>query len=142
MGPPIPPHPGAHRTNGRQTEQLANMDTDQDADELRKIRHGAAHVMAQAVLERYPDAKLGFGPPIEAGFYYDFDLGTSDEGQTRTFTPDDLEKIEARMREIIREGHPFIYREVTADEARSLFATQPYKLELIDGLATGEVDEY
>jgi len=111
-------------------------------DQLYKIRHSAAHVMAQAVLELYPDAKIAIGPPIDDGFYYDFDLGMDEEGKLRTFAPDDLETIEKRMRQIIGGKHPFVYREVSADEARTLFADQPYKLELIEGLAQGEVDEY
>src|SRR5262245_49616208 len=113
----------------------------QDQDQLSRIRHSAAHVMAQAVVELYPDAKLGIGPAIDTGFYYDFDLGTLDDGRRRTFTPDDLGTIEQRMREIIRGRHPFVGREVSADEARALFANQPYKLELIEGLARGETDE-
>lgn len=114
----------------------------QEKDQLYKIRHGAAHVMAQAVLERYPEAKIAIGPPIADGFYYDFDLGLDKDDKTRTFTLEDLEFIEKRMREIIRGKYPFTYREVSADEARSLFHGQPYKLELIDGLARGGIDEY
>jgi threonyl-tRNA synthetase len=91
--------------------------------------------MAQAVLERFPEGKLAIGPPIEDGFYYDFDL-------PRTLTPEDLVAIEARMREIIRGNHPFIRRELSAEEARALFRDQPYKLELIDGLEKGSEDEY
>ena len=113
-----------------------------EKDQLYKIRHSAAHVMAQAVLELYPEAKLAIGPPIENGFYYDFDLGKDDEGKPRTFSPDDLEAIEKRMRQIIGGGHEFIYRETSAAEARELFKDQPYKLELIDGLAAGGIDEY
>ncbi|GAB4435537.1 MAG: threonine--tRNA ligase [Anaerolineae bacterium] len=113
-----------------------------DRDDLYKLRHSAAHVMAQAVLELYPDARLGIGPPIDTGFYYDFDLGAGDDGKPRTFTPDDLAAIEKRMRQIIGGKHPFEYKEVSADEARQLFAGQPYKLELIDGLAQGGIDEY
>jgi len=113
-----------------------------EKDDLYKLRHSAAHVMAQAVLELYPEAKLGIGPPIDTGFYYDFDLGTDAEGKPKTFTPDDLEAIEKRMRQIIGGNHAFTYREVGADEARKLFKDQPYKLELIEGLAKGEVDEY
>jgi threonyl-tRNA synthetase len=109
---------------------------------LYRIRHSAAHVMAEAVLELYPEAKVAIGPPIDTGFYYDFDLGKDDEGKVRTFAPDDLEQIEKRMRKIIGGRHAFVYREVTADEARALFEGQPYKLELIDGLAQGGIDEY
>lgn len=112
------------------------------ADNLYRIRHSAAHVMAQAVLELYPDAKIAIGPPIENGFYYDFDLGMDEDGCPRTFRADDLKAIEKRMRQIIGGQHPFVYREVSADEARQLFADQPYKLELIDGLDEGGIDEY
>jgi threonyl-tRNA synthetase len=112
-----------------------------EQDDLYKIRHSAAHVMAQAVLELYPEARLGIGPPTETGFYYDFDLGTGDDGKPRTFSPEDLETLGKRMRQIIGGRHPFEYREVSADEARALFADQPYKQELIAGLDRGEVDE-
>jgi len=107
----------------------------EEHSELDALRHSTAHVMAQAVLETFPDGKLAIGPPIKDGFYYDFDL-------PRPLTPDDLQKIEARMREIIKERYPFEYREVSADEAREIFADQPYKLELIDGLVAGEGNEY
>jgi threonyl-tRNA synthetase len=116
--------------------------SDLEKDELYKLRHSAAHVMAQAVLELYPEAKLGIGPPIETGFYYDFDLGRDESGRPRTFTPEDLEAIEKRMRQIIAGKHQFNYREVSAAEARELFKNQPYKLELIEGLAKGGLDEY
>lgn len=110
--------------------------------QLYKIRHSAAHVMAQAVLEIYPEAKVAIGPPIDTGFYYDFDLGKDENGKPRTFSPEDLATIEKSMRKIIGGRHTFDYREVSADEARALFADQPYKLELIDGLEKGGVDEY
>lgn len=113
-----------------------------EQDQLYKIRHGAAHVMAQAVLEIYPEAKIAIGPPIENGFYYDFDLGRGEDGKLTTFTPEDLETIEKRMRQIIGGKFPFQYEEVSADAARSFFAGQQYKLELIDGLDKGGVDEY
>ncbi|HSB90148.1 MAG TPA: threonine--tRNA ligase [Anaerolineales bacterium] len=104
--------------------------------ELYRIRHSAAHVMAQAVMEMFPgQARIAIGPPIENGFYYDFDL-------PRPLTPEDLEKIESRMKEILRGDHAFQRRELSADEARRLFQDQPYKLELIDGLEHGEADEY
>ena len=99
-----------------------------------RIRHSAAHVMAQAVLEKFPGARIAIGPAIEDGFYYDFDL-------PRSLTPEDLESIEKRMRQIIAGRHPFIRQEVSADEARKIFADQPYKLELIDGLDQGGFDE-
>lgn len=113
-----------------------------EQDQLYKLRHSAAHVMAQAVLELYPEAKIAIGPPIDTGFYYDFDLGKDGEGKPRTFSPEDLEAIEKRMRQIIAGKHPFVYREVTADEARALFRDQQFKLELIDGLEKGGIDEY
>ena len=104
---------------------------------LYKVRHSAAHIMAQAVMEMFPpgEAKIAIGPPIENGFYYDFDL-------PRSLTPEDLEAIEKRMREIVAEDHPFVRKEVSADEARAQFKDQPYKLELIDGLEKGGFDEY
>jgi threonyl-tRNA synthetase len=102
---------------------------------LYRIRHSTAHIMAQAVLEKFPEAKIAIGPPIEDGFYYDFDL-------PRPLTDEDLAEIEARMRAIIREGHEFSRKEVSANEARQLFEGQPYKIELIEGLEKGGVDEY
>ncbi len=102
---------------------------------LYRIRHSAAHVMAQAVLEIFPEGKIAIGPPIEDGFYYDFDL-------PRSLTPEDLERIEARMRQILAGKHPFIKKVISAEEARRLFKDQPYKLELIDGLERGGFDEY
>ncbi|PMP80097.1 MAG: threonine--tRNA ligase, partial [Roseiflexus castenholzii] len=105
-----------------------------ETDPYYRLRHSAAHVMAQAVLELFPEGKIAIGPPIEDGFYYDFDL-------PRPLTPDDLEEIEKRMRRIIAGKHPFVYRIVDPDEARALFRDQPYKLELIDGLLHGQ-DEY
>jgi threonyl-tRNA synthetase len=110
--------------------------------ELYRLRHTAAHVLAQAVLEMIPEAKLGIGPPIEDGFYYDFDLGMEDDGRPRTFSPDDLAWLEKRMRQIISGKYHLHYREVSEQEARRLFAGQPYKLELIDGLVAGQIDEY
>ncbi|HDD54894.1 MAG TPA: threonine--tRNA ligase [Chloroflexi bacterium] len=105
--------------------------------DLWKIRHSAAHVMAQAVRDIFPEgaAKIAIGPPIADGFYYDFDL-------PRPLTPEDLEEIEGKMRKVLTEDHQFIRRELSAEEARELFRDQPYKLDLIDGLEAGGVDEY
>ena len=103
--------------------------------ELYRIRHSAAHIMAEAVIEIFPEAKYTIGPPIENGFYYDFDL-------PRTLTPEDLEKIEKRMRQIIAGHHKFVRQVVSSDEARQIFKDQPYKLELIAGLEQGGYDEY
>jgi threonyl-tRNA synthetase len=102
---------------------------------LYKIRHSAAHIMAQAVLEMFPDGKITIGPPVENGFYYDFDL-------PRNLTPEDLEQIEKRMRQIIAGKYEFQKKVVSAQEARQIFKDQPYKLELIDGLEKGGFDEY
>ena len=102
--------------------------------QLYKIRHSAAHVMAQAVQERFPGAKPTIGPPIEDRFYYDFDL-------PRSPNEEDLAWIEQRMKEIFKGRHPFKVREVTVEEARELFKDNPYKLELIDGLVQGGYDE-
>ena len=98
---------------------------DIDSDDGRYIlRHSTAHVMAQAVQELFPQAKLGIGPPVENGFYYDFDVD-------QPFTPDDLKAIEGRMRQIVKQGQLFSRRVVTDDEARAELADEPYKLELI-----------
>jgi threonyl-tRNA synthetase len=103
--------------------------------QLYKIRHSAAHIMAQAVLEVFPDGKIAIGPPIENGFYYDFDL-------PRNLTPEDLEQIEKRMRQVIQGKHEFKKQVISADEAREIFKDQPYKIELIEGLEKGGYDEY
>ncbi len=103
--------------------------------QLYKIRHSAAHVMAQAVLEMFPDGKVTIGPPVENGFYYDFDL-------PRNLTPEDLELIEKRMRGIVQGKHEFKKTIISAEEAKKIFADQPYKLELIEGLEKGGRDEY
>jgi len=106
-----------------------------EESELYRLRHSAAHIMAQAVLEMFPEGKFAIGPAIEDGFYYDFDL-------PRPLTPEDLEAIERRMREIIAGSHSFKKRVITGDEARRIFADQPYKLELIEGLERGGFDEH
>jgi len=99
--------------------------------ELEVIRHSAAHVMAEAVLQMFPDAKIAIGPAIEDGFYYDFDL-------PRPLTLDDLKEIERRMREIIKGRHPFVCERVGREQALALFAGQPYKEELIRELPEDE----
>lgn len=105
-----------------------------EESELYRIRHSTAHIMAQAVLEQFPDGKVAIGPAIDDGFYYDFDL-------PRPLTPEDLEKIERRMRSIIQSRVRFERRVVSAEEARQIFHDQPYKLELIAGLEEGKLDE-
>ena len=93
------------------------------------MRHSTAHVLAQAVQELFPEAKLGIGPPVENGFYYDFDVAAP-------FSPEDLKAIEQRMRQIVKQGQRFSRREVSDDQAREELAGEPYKLELI-GLKGG-----
>ena len=88
------------------------------------LRHSSAHVMAQAVQDLFPQAKLGIGPPVENGFYYDFDV-------ERPFTPEDLKAIEGRMRQIVKQGQRFARRVVTDEQAMEELAGEPYKLELI-----------
>jgi threonyl-tRNA synthetase len=109
--------------------------------ELYKIRHSAAHVMAEAVLSLYPEAKLAIGPPIEDGFYYDFDLGKDENGRPITFSPEDLEEIESRMKQLLKQNARFEQSSKSVDEALAFFADQPYKVELIQDLASGKVDE-
>ena len=104
-------------------------------ERLERLRHSASHIMAEAVLSLFPDAKLGIGPPIDTGFYYDFDL-------PRSLTLDDLQVIEERMRQSISGDQPFVQQEVSKEEARRLFAQQPYKLELIEEIADEKVSTY
>lgn len=99
------------------------------------MRHSASHIMAEAVLSVFPDARFGIGPAIEDGFYYDFEL-------PRPLNPDDLPAIEAKMSEIIASNMPFVRSEVDREEARRLFASQPYKLELIDDIQDDMVSLY
>ena len=100
-------------------------------NDLEAMRHSASHIMADAVTQLFPGAKLGIGPAIEEGFYYDFDL-------PRPLTPEDLEAIEARMREIIEAHYPFERKEISQKQAQALFSDQPFKLELIARLPEEE----
>ncbi len=102
-------------------------------DGLSILRHSAAHVMAQAVQQINPEAKLGIGPPVTDGFYFDFDVA-------QPFTPEDLKAIAKNMERIVRQGQRFTRRVVTEEEARELMADEPYKLELI-GLKGGSSEE-
>ena len=105
-----------------------------DTEEGRAIlRHSTAHVMAQAVTDLFPEAKWAIGPPVENGFYYDFDV-------EKPFTPEDVERIESRMRKIIKERQTFTRRVVSEEEARELFAEQPYKLEVISRAVAGAAE--
>jgi len=102
--------------------------------QLYKIRHSAAHVMAEAMLERFPEAKIAIGPPIEDGFYYDFDLPAA-------INDEDIKWVEKRMKKLLAQSHRFTLREVTPAEAREIFHDQPYKLELIEDLVNGPQDD-
>jgi threonyl-tRNA synthetase len=118
-------------------DDIARMDIavdleDARAYELARMRHSAAHLMAEAVLEIFPDARLGIGPAIEHGFYYDFDL-------PRPLTPDDLVDIERRMATNREKAEPFVREVVTRDEALRIFGDNPYKIELIEGLPQDEI---
>ncbi len=106
-----------------------------EESDLYKIRHSTAHIMAQAVLEMFPEAKYTIGPPVENGFYYDFEL-------PEPISQEDLPKLEKRMRQIIAGQHEFKKEVLSAESARKIFKDQPYKLELIDGLEQGGFDEY
>ncbi|MCA9932711.1 MAG: threonine--tRNA ligase [Ardenticatenaceae bacterium] len=109
--------------------------------ELYRIRHSAAHVMAEAVLSFFPEAKLAIGPPIEDGFYYDFDLGKDENGKSITFSPEDLENIEGKLKQLLKQNAKFEQSSMSVADAKEFFASEPYKLELIDELAAGKVDE-
>ena len=102
--------------------------------QLYRIRHSTAHIMAEAMLERFPEAKIAIGPPIEDGFYYDFDL-------PRAITEADVKWVEKRMRKLLSGKRDFVMRELDADEAYAIFQDQPYKLELIDDLVNGRQDD-
>ena len=103
-------------------------------DGLNILRHSAAHVMAQAVQDLFPQARLGIGPPIENGFYYDFDVA-------QPYGPDDLKAIEQKMRQIVKQGQRFSRRVVSDDDARAELANEPYKLELIGLKGKGEAEQ-
>src|ERR1700688_4352359 len=126
-----------------QFEEDATMSIEAELDEsvnytpVQRMRHSAAHVMAEAVLEIFPDAKLAIGPAIEDGFYYDFDL-------PRTLTPEDLPDIEQRMRRIIAGKYPFRRDRWPREQALEYFRAkgQDYKVELIENLPDAEVGIY
>src|SRR5688572_28254411 len=111
-------------------DEVAIVTADSDRG-LFTIRHSTAHVLAQAVLDLFPGATFGIGPPVEDGFYYDFELPGG-----ATFAVEDLERIEARMREIIGESQPFLCDHLSAADARKVFAGHKYKLEIIDDAST------
>jgi threonyl-tRNA synthetase len=104
--------------------------------DIDRMRHSTAHVMAEAVLDLFPDAQLGIGPAIEGGFYYDFRL-------PRALTPDDLAAIEERMRLSVAANHPFVRRELDPADGRTWFVEQdqPFKVEILDDLAKRSKEE-
>src|SRR5204863_449504 len=114
--------------DGRQVAIL----TDKDPQALDVLRHSSAHVLATAVRQLFPHAKIGFGPPIEDGFYYDFAVD-------RPFGPEDLEAIEKKMVEVVKADYPFVREEVNREEAKRRFTDDPLKLERIDDLGPDEV---
>jgi threonyl-tRNA synthetase len=123
----------------RDLDWVPQVDTDvvpvaiDEPDGLNVLRHSTAHVLAQAVQDLFPEAKLGIGPPIENGFYYDF-------GVPKPFHPDDLERVEKRMQEIVRSGQTFRRRRFeSVEQAKMELASEPFKLELVD--LKGDVDE-
>jgi threonyl-tRNA synthetase len=139
IGPGLAKAALAARVNGQIRDlgrELADGDTvslltDRDPDALEVLRHSAAHILATAVRELFPKAGIGFGPPIEDGFYYDFALD-------RPFTPEDLEKIEAKMAEVAKADYPFVREVVDRTEAKKRFKDDPLKLERIDDLGPDE----
>ncbi len=140
IGPRLAKSAVAVRLNGRLQDLSRPIEEDGDfsvitldtADGLDILRHSSAHVLAQAVLDLYPDATFAIGPPIEDGFYYDFKVG-------EPFTPEDLEAIEERMRAIVAEDQPFVREDISREEALSLFAAHPFKTEIIESVEGSEV---
>src|SRR5467141_2343052 len=106
--------------------------TNKDPQALDVLRHSSAHALATAVRQLFPQAQIGFGPPIEDGFYYDFDIG-------RPFTPEDIEAIEKKMGEVVKADYPFVREEVSRADAKKRFKDDPLKLERIDDLKEDEV---
>ena len=140
IGPGLARAAVAARIDGRIVELDRPLDasgpfeilTEKSPDALDVLRHSAAHVLATAVRRLYPDAGIGFGPSIEDGFYYDFEV-------PRPFTPEDLEKIEAGMREVVAADYPIERQVVSREEARRRFAGDPLKLERLAEIGDGEV---
>ena len=104
---------------------IADLQEKNDIDAAReRLRHSAAHLMADAVVQLFPDTKLAIGPPTQDGFYYDFDMA-------RPLTIDDLGQIESYMLETVKANQSFVREEITMEQAHSMFHDQPYKLEII-----------
>ncbi len=129
--------PRVEEMEAHEQDDLSGMPefADQQALALYKMRHSAAHVMAEAVLTVFPEAKLAIGPPIENGFYYDFDL-------PRALTPEDLARFEELMGQRITANDPFVGEVITYEQARELFSDQPYKLELVEQHRHEEITLY
>ena len=106
-----------------------------DEEQLFRMRHSAAHILAEAMLEKFPDAKYAIGPPVDDGFYYDFEL-------PRSLTPDDLVELQKRMNQSIRANLPIHGAQIDKDAAREIFSDQPYKLELIDEIEDSTVGHF
>ena len=121
---------GISTARSRPTPRVAIL-TERDPDALEVLRHSSAHILATAVRELFPGAGIGFGPPIEDGFYYDFQVD-------RPFTPEDLERIEAKMAEVAARDYPFVREVVDRAEANRRFADDPLKLERITELGDDE----
>ncbi len=121
-----------HLTTTLEDGQTVEIVTAKSPEALDILRHSAAHVMAAAVDELFEDVKFGMGPSIENGFYYDFDLG-------RSLSPEDLEAISQKMKEIIKENRSFDLEYLTKERAREIFFNQPYKLELLEDLDEGQM---
>src|SRR5690349_19562971 len=113
------------------TDASVSILTDKNPEALEVLRHSSAHILATAVRELFPGAGIGFGPPIEDGFYYDFDV-------QRPFTPEDLERIERQMEQVAKQDFPFIREVVDREEANRRFADDPLKLERIAELGPDE----
>ncbi len=109
-----------------------------EESDLYRIRHSAAHVMAEAVLVHFPEAKLAIGPPIEDGFYYDFDLGKGEDGKSRTFSEEDLAAIEATFKKLLKKNAKFEQSSKSVADALEFFKDEPYKVELIQDLVTNQ----
>ena len=122
---------GGRGNDGVRRKRFRELSPEEQAEYRDALRHSAAHVLAEAVLKLFPEAKLTIGPPIRDGFYYDFDV-------ERPFTPEDLETIEKEMRNSIRANTPFVEREVSRDDARILVAGNRYKQEIINGIPEDE----
>jgi threonyl-tRNA synthetase len=143
IGPRLAKAAVAARINGHEADlattlldgALVAIITAESSDGLHVLRHSTAHVMAQAVTQLWPGGRYAIGPPVQDGFYYDFDL--PDDAR---FTEDDLARIEERMRAIVAEDQGFERDELSIDDGLALFADQPYKIEIIQGVAAGAAD--